>query len=71
LAWNVLRRHRDAATPVILGRDVGRLGEAMTATTLGEVRAEQVDMRTVVIVGSSLIRSFPRAEGGAWVYTPR
>ena len=51
--------------------DVGRLGEAMTATTLGEVRPEQVDMRTVVIVGSSLTRSFPRAEGGAWVYTPR
>jgi precorrin-3B methylase len=43
----------------------------MTATTLGEVRPEQVDMRTVVIVGSSLTRSFPRAEGSAWVYTPR
>ncbi len=43
----------------------------MTATTLGEVRPEQVDMRTVVIVGSSLTRSFPRAEGGARVYTPR
>ena len=28
-------------------------------------------MRTVVIVGSSRTRSFPRAEGGAWVYTPR
>ncbi|MFO5991745.1 precorrin-3B C(17)-methyltransferase, partial [Pseudomonas aeruginosa] len=33
--------------------------------------AEQVDMRTLVIIGSSTTRSFPRADGEAWVYTPR
>ncbi|MCR3857439.1 hypothetical protein K3Z84_18570, partial [Pseudomonas aeruginosa] len=40
-------------------------------TTLGELRAEQVDMRTLVIIGSSTTCSFPRADGEAWVYTPR
>ena len=70
-ALEILRRHRLPETPVVLGRDVGRPGESVIATTLGEVRADQVDMRTVVIVGSSTTRSFARTDGGAWVYTPR
>ncbi len=70
-ALEILRRHRLPETPVVLGRDVGRPGESVTATTLGAVRPDQVDMRTVVIVGSSTTRSFARTDGGAWVYTPR
>ncbi|MBF3202771.1 precorrin-3B C(17)-methyltransferase, partial [Pseudomonas aeruginosa] len=46
-------------------------GERLLRTTLGELRAEQVDMRTLVIIGSSTTCSFPRADGEAWVYTPR
>jgi precorrin-3B C17-methyltransferase len=70
-ALDLLRRHRTAATPVVLGRDVGRPDETLTVTTVGAVRATQVDMRTVVIVGSSQTRLVPRPGGGAWVYTPR
>ncbi|WP_420824609.1 precorrin-3B C(17)-methyltransferase [Thiorhodococcus mannitoliphagus] len=73
-ALELLRRHRLPATPVVLGRDVGRPAERVLTTTLGEVRPDQVDMRTVVIIGSSLTRQFPRgndSDGGAWVYTPR
>ena len=70
-ALDLLRRHRADATPVLLGRDIGREGESLRVTTIAAVRAAQVDMRTVVIVGSSQTRTFPRAEGGDWVYTPR
>ncbi|KAA6186935.1 precorrin-3B C(17)-methyltransferase [Thiohalocapsa marina] len=70
-ALDLLRRYRAPATPVVLGRDVGRPAEQVTVTTLEQVRPEQVDMRTLVIVGSSLTRRFPRADGGDWVYTPR
>jgi precorrin-3B C17-methyltransferase len=70
-ALSLLRRHRDAATPVVLGRDIGRPGETLTVTTLGAVTAAMVDMRTVVIVGSSETRVLPRPGHGAWVYTPR
>ncbi len=70
-ALDVLRRHRDAATPVVLGRDIGRPGESLAVTTIASVRAAQVDMRTVVIVGSSRTRTLARPDGGAWVYTPR
>ncbi|WP_027231288.1 precorrin-3B C(17)-methyltransferase [Phyllobacterium sp. UNC302MFCol5.2] len=70
-AIEILRQHRGAATPVVLGRDIGRPGETLRTITLGELTPEQVDMRTVVIVGSSHTVSFPRADGGSWVYTPR
>jgi precorrin-3B C17-methyltransferase len=70
-ALALLRRHRDPATPVVLGRDIGRPAEALTVTTLGDVHAGMVDMRTVVIVGSSATRVLPRPGNCAWVYTPR
>lgn len=70
-ALAVLREVRAPETPVVLGRDIGRPDESLTVTTLGEIRPEQIDMRTVVIVGSSLTRRLARPDGGEWVYTPR
>ncbi|WP_341274828.1 precorrin-3B C(17)-methyltransferase [Rhodocyclus gracilis] len=70
-AFDLLRRHLPATTPVVLGRDIGRPAERLVVSTLGEVTPEQVDMRTVVIVGSSQTRAFPRGDGATWVYTPR
>ncbi|SAL58851.1 precorrin-3 methyltransferase [Caballeronia peredens] len=65
-AIDIVRRHRDAATPVVLGRDIGRPGETLRVVTLGELKSEYVDMRTMVIVGSTTTRAV-----GDWVYTPR
>ncbi|WP_343047052.1 precorrin-3B C(17)-methyltransferase [Allochromatium humboldtianum] len=70
-ALAVLGEVRTPETPIVLGRDIGRPDESLTVTSLGEVRPEQVDMRTVVIVGSSLTRRLARRDGGEWVYTPR
>ncbi|MGH7003387.1 MAG: precorrin-3B C(17)-methyltransferase, partial [Alphaproteobacteria bacterium] len=70
-AIEILRRYRDRQTPVVLGRDIGRPGETLRTITLGELMPDAVDMRTVIIVGSSLTRSFERADGGKWTYTPR
>ncbi|MEO0034416.1 MAG: hypothetical protein RLZZ501_439 [Pseudomonadota bacterium] len=70
-ALDLLRRHRAPETPVVLGRDVGRPDEKVWTVRLDALTPEQVDMRTVVIVGSSTTQAFHRADGGAWVYTPR
>jgi precorrin-3B C17-methyltransferase len=70
-AIELLRSERAAATPVVLGRDVGRADESVTVTTLEDLDATVVDMRTVVIVGSSTTRTFADADGRPWVYTPR
>ena len=71
-ALDIVREHRTGATTVVLGRNIGRPGETLTTTTLENLRSDQVDMRTMVIVGSSTTRRFPRSDGnGDWVYTPR
>ena len=70
-ALEIVREHRVAATPVVLGRDIGRPGQTLRVITLGELTPEQVDMRTMVLVGSSTTCTFAKAAGGTWVYTPR
>ncbi|WP_460140373.1 precorrin-3B C(17)-methyltransferase [Pseudomonas sp. S2_E01] len=70
-ALEIVAQHRVAQTPVVLGRDVGRPGQTLRVTTLGQLTPDQVDMRTMVLVGSSTTCLFPRPDGGVWVYTPR
>ncbi|WCM24985.1 precorrin-3B C(17)-methyltransferase [Paraburkholderia bryophila] len=74
-ALDIVRAYRAAATPVVLGRDIGRPGGSLRTVTLGELRSSDVDMRTMVIVGSSTTRRFAKGasdlEGDEWVYTPR
>lgn len=70
-ALEIVARHRKPETLVVLGRDIGRPAEKLTLTTLGELTPEQVDMRTLVIIGSSLTRRVPKGNGEDWVYTPR
>ncbi|MBV4486480.1 precorrin-3B C(17)-methyltransferase [Pseudomonas sp. SWRI153] len=70
-ALEIVAQHRTPQTPVVLGRDIGRPGQTLRTTTLGALTPDQVDMRTMVLIGSSTTCTFPRAEGGDWVYTPR
>jgi cobalt-precorrin 5A hydrolase/precorrin-3B C17-methyltransferase len=70
-ALEIVAQHRSAETPVVLGRDIGRPGQTLRTTTLGALTPEQVDMRTMVLIGSSTTCTFARASGGDWVYTPR
>ncbi|MDR8105422.1 MULTISPECIES: precorrin-3B C(17)-methyltransferase [Burkholderia] len=70
-ALDIVRAHRAADTVVVLGRDIGRPGATLATTTLGALRSDQVDMRTMVIVGSSTTRRFAIGNAREWVYTPR
>jgi len=72
-ALDIVREYRDARTKVVLGRDIGRPGSTLRTTTLGALRSADVDMRTMVIIGSSTTRAFARGTQGQgeWVYTPR
>lgn len=67
LARDALLEVAPADRIVVLARNVGREGESLTVTTLGEFDPEQVDMATLVIVGASSSRV--TADGRAW--TPR
>jgi precorrin-2 C20-methyltransferase / precorrin-3B C17-methyltransferase len=65
----VLGEHRDPETPVVVARGVGSESEAVTVTTLRTVDLDAVDMRTLLIVGSSTTRVVPGP--APRVYTPR
>ncbi|MDF2488101.1 MAG: precorrin-3B C17-methyltransferase [Pseudomonas sp.] len=70
-ALEIVRKHREGQTPVVLGRDIGRPGQTLKVVSLDELLPDMVDMRTMVLVGSSTTCTFARAAGGSWVYTPR
>jgi precorrin-2 C20-methyltransferase / precorrin-3B C17-methyltransferase len=63
----VLLEVRAPETVVVVGRDVGGPEEEVVVTTLGALDPETVDMRCLVVVGSSQTRA---SVTGA-VYTPR
>ncbi len=66
----VLLEVRSPETVVIIGRAVGSAEETLTVTTLGAFDPEQVDMRCLLIVGSSRTEVTDRP-GGRIVHTPR
>jgi cobalt-precorrin 5A hydrolase/precorrin-3B C17-methyltransferase len=67
----ILLRHRKPDTPVVLARNIGRAGESVHVIRLDELDTSEVDMLTLVLVGSSATRTVARREGGVWVLTPR
>ncbi len=68
-ACEILLRARDPATPAAWARNLGRTGERVVVTTLERLAADEIDMLTIVIIGSSTTRA------SAWspqrLYTPR
>jgi precorrin-2 C20-methyltransferase/precorrin-3B C17-methyltransferase len=69
-ARDLLLAHRAATTPVVVGRAVGTDEQQITVTTLGDLDLAQVDMRCLLIIGSSQTRVV-RTAGRARVITPR
>ena len=70
-ARDVLLQHRPADTPVILATNLGRPEEKVRVVALSELEVDDVDMLTVVIVGSSETCMVATGDGKTWVYTPR
>jgi len=70
-AREVLLQHRAPSTPVVVGRDVGGAAEHITVTTLAELDPASVDMRCLLIVGSSTTWCLTRGDGSRLVLTPR
>lgn len=70
-AFDILRKYRPADTPVILATDLGRPAENVRTFTLETVNSEDVDMLTLVMVGSSASKAMTTGDGKTWVYTPR
>lgn len=70
-AFEILREHLPASTPVIFGRAAGRPDERMVISPLGEANAAVADMATCVMIGSAETRVVPREGLPPLVYSPR
>ncbi len=69
-ARDILLAHRPADTPVLLASNLGRPGESLRTRRLDALEASEVDMLTLVLIGSSNTRLLQLGEG-ARLYTPR
>ena len=70
-ARGILLKHRAPDTPVLLARSLGRDDETVRATTLAALSVDDVDMMTLVMVGSQSTRTLDRDFAAPWIYTPR
>jgi precorrin-3B C17-methyltransferase len=70
-AFALIRRIKAPETVVLFVRAAGTRDARLITTTLDEADVSVVDMRTMVIIGSSQTRLLPRPNAPAWVYTPR
>ncbi|AJT65931.1 Cobalamin biosynthesis protein CobIJ [Streptomyces lydicus] len=70
-ARELLLEHRAPDTPVVLARDVGGPEESVRTVRLADLDPAQVDMRTILLVGSSQTQAVRRDDGTEVVWTPR
>ncbi|MDT8343766.1 MAG: precorrin-3B C(17)-methyltransferase [Thermohalobaculum sp.] len=69
-AREILLAHRPADCPVLLASSLGRPEEAIRYRPLAALQVDEVDMLTVVLVGSSQSR-LAQLGGGPRMFTPR
>jgi len=69
-AKRVFLEHRPPTTPVIIGSNLGRPTEKVRVVELGAFDPTEIDMLTIVMIGSSTSRAFERGSGTV-AYTPR
>lgn len=69
-ARDILLKYRPADTPVMLANSLGRPEEKLRYRKLSELKVDEVDMLTIVLIGSSHSRLVNLGEGKR-MYTPR
>lgn len=72
---DLLLAHRDPGTPVVIGRDVSGPDESVRVVRLADLDPAEVDMRCLLIVGSSQTQWYAggdeTVDDGDRVFTPR
>ena len=70
-ALEILKQQRGGQTIVMIATSIGRAQEKVTITTLADINPDDVDMRTLLIIGASNTRVIKRDSGSDFIYTPR
>ena len=69
-AIEIAKRFCPSDRIIMIGTDIGRIGEKTVVTTITDFNIQDVTSRSVVIIGSSQTRTFKQS-GKSWCYTPR
>ena len=67
----LLLAEKTPETPVLLAKNVGRRGEEIITTLLSDLNTNDIDMRTLLIIGSSKTKAVAGPSGETLLYTPR
>jgi precorrin-2 C20-methyltransferase/precorrin-3B C17-methyltransferase len=67
---DLLLRYRDPGTPVVIGRDVSGPDEDVRVVRLSDLDPTGIDMRCLIIIGSSQTQWY-LGDSGDRVFTPR
>jgi precorrin-3B C17-methyltransferase len=70
-ALELLRPLMPPETPVVFATAISGPDERLDIVTLATADPALADMRTLVLIGTAATRRIARADGGAWLYTPR
>ncbi len=70
-AKQVFLAHRPPETPVIIAKSLGRPEEDVRVVRLDALDTEEIDMLTIVLIGSSQSKAFTRGDGNMVTFTPR
>ncbi|RSS78131.1 precorrin-2 C(20)-methyltransferase [Streptomyces sp. WAC06614] len=70
-AKELLLELRPPQTPVVVARDVGGPEQSVRILTLATLEPDEVDMRTLLLIGSSQTQVTARADGTTVTWTPR
>lgn len=70
-AFAILKDHRPPDTPVVIASNLGRPEEKVKIVRFADFNPDDVDMLTLVMVGSSQSKCFTRGDGRTYAYTPR
>ncbi|MCT4354754.1 precorrin-2 C(20)-methyltransferase [Streptomyces sp. Je 1-79] len=70
-ARDLLLELRSPETPVVVARDVGGPEQSVRVVTLKTLEPSEVDMRTLLLIGSSQTRAVERGDGRTITWTPR
>ncbi|MGW1677937.1 precorrin-2 C(20)-methyltransferase [Saccharopolyspora sp. NPDC002376] len=70
-ARDAILEHRPPDVPVVIGRDIGGAEESIKVVRLADLDQSDVDMRCLLLIGSSTTRIASGANGNDVVFTPR
>ena len=71
VALEKIKKNRSGDTPIVIARDIGRKKEKIRCIKLRDIDPNEIDMFTMLIIGSRSTKEYEAADLSKRIYTPR